>query len=337
MPVQCYAATGAKAGLVAWSYPVGELGAHEVEIAVTHCGICHSDLSMIDNEWGMTAYPLVPGHEVVGRILDVGEGVTRLRPEQRVGLGWQAGSCASCEWCGRGKDHLCAEQVGTIIGRHGGFADRVRCDARFAVPIPDGIASEHAGPLMCAGATVYTPLAHYGVKPGMSAAVVGIGGLGHLGLQFLSKWGCEVTAISSTRGKEAEARGFGARHFIATKDEGGLASAAGSFDFILCTVSADSDWAALVAALRPEGKLVVVGVPASDIRVPAFAMISMEKQVAGGRLGSPSDQRDMLEFAALHKIAPMVELYSMAKVNEAVARVREGKVRYRAVLEGAKG
>lgn len=333
MPVQCYAAKAAGSELSAWSYDPGPLGEHEVEIAVTHCGICHSDLSMIDNQWGMSAYPLVPGHEVVGLVAELGSGVDWLRPDQRVGLGWQAGSCASCEWCGRGKDHLCAEQAGTIIGRHGGFADRVRCDARFAVPIPDGIASEHAGPLMCAGATVYTPLAHYGVRPGMSAAVVGIGGLGHLGVQFLSQWGCEVTAISTTRGKEAEARRLGAREFIATREESGaLAAAAGSFDVVLCTVSADSDWNALVGTLRPQGRLVVVGVPENEIRVAAFPLIGGEKSISGGRVGSPADQRDMLDFAAARGVRPMVELFPMSEVNRAVARVRSGEVRYRAVL-----
>jgi uncharacterized zinc-type alcohol dehydrogenase-like protein len=331
-PVRCYAAGSAKSTLEAWSYDAGALGAHQVEIRVTHCGICHSDLSMIDNEWGMSQYPLVPGHEVVGELVAVGRDVDGLKVGQRVGLGWQSGSCAACSFCERGKEHLCFQAESTIVHRHGGYADTVRCDAKFALPVPEAISSEHAGPLMCAGSTVYTPMAHHLVRPNMSTAVVGIGGLGHLAVQFLNKWGCEVTAISTTHNKEAEARQLGAHHFIASKDAGALESAASSFDWIICTVSADSDWNALINTLRPEGTLVVVGLPETDVRFQAFPMINSERSIAGGRLGSPSDGKDMLDFAARHGIRPMIELFPMSQVNAAIERVRSGKVRYRAVL-----
>src|ERR1700676_2632990 len=187
-----YAAQTAKGPLEPFSFDPGELGPEEVEIKVTHCGICHSDLSMIDNEWHMTRYPIVPGHEIIGTVSAFGRGVRSLAIGQRVGLGWQSGSCGGCEWCASGKEHLCAQEEWTIVGRNGGWADFGRADARCMVPIPNGIASADAAPLMCAGTTVFSPLIHCGVVSTMRAAVVGVGvgGLGHLAVQFLAKLGC---------------------------------------------------------------------------------------------------------------------------------------------------
>jgi uncharacterized zinc-type alcohol dehydrogenase-like protein len=332
MNIHAYAAKGAKQPLSAYEYDPGALGDQEVEVAVTHCGICHSDLSMADNEWGLTAYPFVPGHEVVGTIAALGKGVTHLKAGQRVGVGWLCGACGRCEWCSRGKNHLCPEQRATIVGHHGGYADRVRSQANFAIPIPDGLSSAEAAPLMCAGSTVYSPLVHQGVRAGMKAAVVGIGGLGHLAVQYLAKFGCEVTAISGTSSKEAEARTLGATDFIATQDPSALGKATMRFDVILDTVSGDLPWQALIETLRPEGKLVICGVPASELKFNVFPMISMERAVVGGRLGSAEDTRDMLAFSAARQVRPMIETFAMKDVNQAFNHVRSGKARYRAVL-----
>src|SRR4051812_49294035 len=329
MTIHAHAAKAAKQALTPFEYDPGPLGDHEVEVAVAHCGICHSDLSMLDNEWGMTAYPLVPGHEVVGTIAALGKDVTTLKPGQRVGVGWLCGACGECEWCGRGKDHLCAQQKATIVGHHGGYADRVRSNALFAIPIPEGLSSAEAAPLMCAGSTVYSPLVHQNVRPGMKTAVVGIGGLGHLAIQNLAKFGCEVTAISGTTSKEAEARKLGATGFLATGD---LAKAAYRFDFIMNTVSGDLPWPALIDSLRPEGKLVLCGVPASEVKFGAFPLIGAERSVVGGRLGSAQDSKDMLAFSATHKVKPMIETFAMKDANKALDHVRAGKARYRAVL-----
>ncbi|HLY10197.1 MAG TPA: NAD(P)-dependent alcohol dehydrogenase [Planctomycetota bacterium] len=330
--IHAYAAKGPKQPLAPFEYDPGPLGDSEVEVAVTHCGICHSDLSMADNEWGFTAYPLVPGHEAVGTVAALGKGVTTLKIGQRVGVGWLCGSCGVCEWCLRGKDHLCPEQRATIVGHHGGYADRVRSQARFALPIPEGLSSAEAAPLMCAGSTVYSPLVHQGVRPGMKAAVVGIGGLGHLAIQYLAKFGCEVTAISGTPSKEAEARKLGATGFIATQDPAALGKAAMRFDFLMDTVSGDLPWQALIDTLRPEGKLVICGVPASELKFNVFPLISMERAVVGGRLGSAEDTKDMLDFSAAHGVKPMVETFGMKDVNKAFEHVRANKARYRAVL-----
>ena len=332
MSVKSYAATAVKGKLEPYSYEPGPLGPDEVEVKVTHCGVCHSDIAMIDNDWGMSEFPLVPGHEAVGTVAAVGANVgDHLKPGARVGVGWQCGSCQHCEWCATGKEHLCAGNQGTIIRHRGGWAESVRAHWKFVVPIPDGLKSEAAGPLMCAGTTVFTPMAHYGVTAGMKTAVLGVGGLGHLAVQFLAKMGCDVTAISSSHDKDADTKKLGATHFIATKNTDELKKAANTFDFIISTVSADVPWGDYVAALRPQGRLVVCGLPESDIKFPVMPLIP-EKSVSGGSAGSPTDTARMLAFAARTGVAPMVEQFALKDVNAAVERVRSGKVRFRAVL-----
>ncbi len=217
MGIKAYAAKGPKRPLEPFEYEPGPLGPDEVEVRVEHCGICHSDLAMIDDDWGFSAYPLVPGHEVIGTVAAVGPEVDGVAVGRRVGIGWSCGSCGRCEWCTRGLESLCVGNKGVIVRHHGGWAERVRAHWKFAVPIPDGLDPRAAGPLMCAGSTVFTPMARFDVRPTMRAAVVGIGGLGHLAVQFLAAFGCEVTAISSTHSKDDEARKLGARHFLATR------------------------------------------------------------------------------------------------------------------------
>jgi uncharacterized zinc-type alcohol dehydrogenase-like protein len=332
MPVKGYAAKAAKGKVEPFDFEPGPLGPEQVDVKVSHCGICHSDIAMIDNDWGWSRFPLVPGHEVVGTIAAVGEQVgNRIKPGQRVGVGWFAGSCQNCEWCFRGRESLCAKAQGTILGRPGGWADSVRCHWKFAVPLPDALPSEDAGPLMCAGATVFTPLVVFGVAPWMKTAVLGVGGLGHLAVQFLAKIGCEVTAISSSHDKDEEVRKLGATRFLASKNPDEITKAAGSFDFILSTVSADVPWGAYVSALRPQGRIVIVGLPESDIRFPIVPMLA-ERSVSGAACGSPSDTGQMLAFAARTGVRPMTEQFAMKDVNTALDRVRSGKVRFRAVL-----
>ena len=331
--VQAYAVMSPKSQLEPFEYDPQPLGALEVEVRVQYCGVCHSDLGMIDNDWGMSQYPLVPGHEVIGEVTSLGEQVKDLKVGQRVGVGWQSGSCQTCRYCRRGKEHLCVvDQQETIVGRHGGWADSVRAQARFTVPIPDKLDPSIAGPLMCAGTTVWTPMTHYGVSAGMKTAVLGVGGLGHLAVQFLAKFGTDVTAISSSHNKEDEARQLGATDFIATRGTDELAKAANRFDFIISTVSADVDWNQYIAALAPEGRLCIVGIPESDLKITPFPLIHDQRSVSGGRAGAPSDTAAMLEFCAKHGVAPMCEQFAMQDVNQAVEHVRSGKVRYRAVL-----
>jgi uncharacterized zinc-type alcohol dehydrogenase-like protein len=332
MKVKAYAAKSAKGKLEAFDYEIGPLGPNEVEVAVSHCGICHSDLEMIDNGWGFSQYPLVPGHEIIGTVAAIGDQVKNLKIGQRVGIGWQCGSCGVCEWCSTGHENYCATEVDTIVNHYGGWAERVRAQAKFAVPLPDTLDASRAGPLMCAGATVFSPMMHFGVTPEMRTAVVGIGGLGHLAVQFLAAMGCEVTAISSSHNKDEAVRKLGAHNFIATRGTDELKKAANSFDFILSTVSADVNWGDFVGALRPQGRLCIVGVPDSALQIHAFGLIAAEKSITGGRCGSPSDTAKMLDFAARHQVMAVCEHFPMADVNKAVEHVHAGKARYRAVL-----
>ncbi len=330
--IKAYAAFEPKGELRPFEYDPGPLKPNEVEIDVQYCGICHSDLSMIDNEWHMTGYPLVPGHEVVGTIEAVGPGVTHLQPGQTVGLGWYSHSCMTCHQCMSGDHNLCATAEATMVGRHGGYANRVRAHAEWVLPLPSGIDPRTAGPLFCGGITVFNPLLQNDVRPTDHVGVVGIGGLGHMALAFLRAWGCEVTAFSTSADKEAEARQLGAHNFVNTREPDALAKVAGAFNLILVTVNVPLDWDAYIAALRPRGKVHVVGA-APSVNATLFPMIGGQKSVGASPLGSPASTATMLDFAARHNIAPITEHFPLSKVNDALDRLKSNKVRYRVVLE----
>lgn len=332
MTIRCYAAKKPNGVLKSFEYDPKPLGRHEVEVAISHCGICHSDIHLIDNDWGISDYPLVPGHEIVGTVTALGADVNGLSQGQRVGIGWQRSACLNCEYCLQGFENLCSQLKDTCVGNHGGFADAIRIDHRFAFPIPEELDSASAAPLLCGGVTVYSALAYYNVRPAMKVGVIGIGGLGHLALQFASKMGCEVTAFSSTPDKEAEARGLGAHHFVFDDDSQILERVASTQDFILSTVTADLNWASYVDALRPGGRLCFVGVPKEPISVPAFSLIVGRNSICGSPIGSRTDIREMLDFAARNDIKPCTEIIPMAKVNEGIDRLRNNQVRYRVVL-----
>lgn len=327
-----YAASAPGAPLAPYAYDPGPLGDGQVQIRVESCGICHSDLSMLHNHWGITQYPLVPGHEVVGVIEAVGAAVGHLQVGQRVGAGWFSASCQHCHACLSGHHNLCAGAEGIIVGRPGGFADRVRVDALWAVPLPDGLDAASAGPLFCGGITVFSPIVEFGVRPTDRVGVLGIGGLGHMALQFLHAWGCEVTAFSSSPDKADAARALGAHHFIDTHDSAALTARQGYYDFILVTANVPLNGADWLALLRPQGRLHVVGAVLEPIAVPAFALLSGQKSVSGSPLGSPATVATMLEFAARHSIAPAVRTYPMAEVNTALAELTAHKPAHRLVL-----
>lgn len=333
MNINGYAAPAAQAALESFKYEARSLTPWDVEIQISHCGICHSDVHLVDNDWGISQYPLVPGHEIVGTVTALGSSVRRLKAGQRVGVGWQCSSCMTCEWCISGRENLCAEIGATCLGNHGGFAEAIVVDSRFTFALPEALASENAAPLLCGGITVFAPLLHFKVRPEMKVGVIGVGGLGHLALQFYKSWGCEVTAFSSTPGKEAEARELGAHQVVGSKDPEALAARAGTLDFIIHTAPGDIDWETYLNILRPDGTLCVVGVPAGPISIPAFPLIVGRKRVCGSPIGGRSDIETMLEFAARHEIAAQTESFAMDQVNPAMDRVRQGKARYRVVLK----
>lgn len=331
--IKAYAAETPGGELKPFEYDPGSLGSEDVEIDVEYCGICHSDLSMLNNDWGMTQYPFVPGHEVVGTVSSVGDAVTKLKVGQRVGLGWFSKSCMMCEWCMSGSHNLCLIAEGTIVGRYGGFADKVRAHEAWVTPLPEGVDPAKAGPLFCGGITVFNPLVQFDVKPTDRIGVIGIGGLGHMALRFLHAWGCDVTAFSSTPDKEAEARELGANHFINSRDPDALKAAENSFDLILSTANADLDWEIYIAMLRPKGRLHFVGVAPSPVSSQLFPLILGQKSISGSPLGSPTTVDRMLNFAARHGVEPITETYAFSQVNEAMEKLRSGKPRYRIVLK----
>ena len=330
--IKAFAVHEPKGELKPFTYDPGELGDTEVEIDVEFCGICHSDLSMIDNEWGITQYPLVPGHEVVGTIAAAGSKVKDLQVGDLVGLGWHSGYCMTCESCLSGDHNLCSAAQSTIVAHHGGFAEKVRANATSVVKLPDSIDKASAGPLFCGGITVFNPLVQFNVKSTDKVAVIGIGGLGHMALQFLKAWGCEVTAFTSSEDKKKAVLELGAHHAINSRSPTEIAAAAGQFDFILSTVNVKLDWSTYLETLRPKGRLHFVGATLEPLDIGAFPLIMGQRSVSGSPVGSPGNIGRMLQFAARHNIIPVVEKYSFDNINEAIARLRSGKAHYRIVL-----
>ena len=327
-----YAATSAKGTLEPFSFDPGELGPEEVEIKVSHCGICHSDLSMLDNDWGMSKYPFVPGHEVAGTVVALGENAKGLKLGQRVGVGWSAFSCLHCPECLSGDHNLCPQSQGTIVGRHGGFADRIRVQWTWARPLPDALASDKTGPLLCGGVTVFTPFLEFDIPSTARVGVIGIGGLGHMALQFANKWGCEVHAFTTSDSKTEEAHQLGAHHVHNTRQPDALKKLAGSLDVIISTINAPLDVSGLLGTLAPKGRLHVVGAVLKPLEVGAFDLIMGQKSISGSPTGSPTAIDKLLDFSARHSIAPIIETFPMSKVNDALEHLRSGKARYRIVL-----
>ena len=328
-----WTAIAADQPLVLRTIDAGTLGDDEVEVGVDYCGVCHSDLSMIGNEWGNARYPFIPGHEVIGTVSALGAQAKGLQLGQRVGIGWTNGSCMHCQACLSGDQHLCAQSVATIVHHNGGFADKLRAHWAWTIPLPENIDLASAGPLLCGGMTVFKPFIAYNILPTARVGVVGIGGLGHMAVKFAAAWGCEVTAFTSTPAKADEARGFGAHHVVSSRDANALKAVASSLDLLIVTVNVPMDWNALLGTLAKKGRMHVVGVVAEPIPVPAFALISGQRDVSGSPTGSPVDIARMLDFAARHDIRPQVEHFPMSKVNDALAHLQAGKARYRIVLD----
>lgn len=315
-----FVAHAPKGTLEPFEYEPKPLGAEDVEIDISHCGICHSDVHLADGDWG-NVFPLVPGHEIIGTVVE-GKGFER---GQRVGVGWQRSSCGSCDYCLAGEEELCAKNEATCAGNFGGFADRIRVNGRFAVPIPEQLPSETAAPLLCGGITVYSPLRRFAGK-GAKVAVIGIGGLGHLGLQLANAMGCEVTAVSRSTGKETDARKFGAHHFLTGKPR------PGSFDLVLNTAHFSPDMETYLSALRPKGVFCQLGASPEPLVVPGMPLITGRRTVCGSAIGSPGVIREMLELAARHGVSAVTEVVPMAQVNAAMERTRRNEAHYRMVL-----
>lgn len=333
--IKSYAAHQAGAELALHEYDAGDLLPQDVEVKVEYCGVCHSDLSMIDNEWGFSQYPLVAGHEIIGRVHALGSEAENkgLKIGQRVGIGWTARSCGHCDACISGNQVNCQNgSVPTILNR-GGFADKIRADWQWVIPLPESIDAASAGPLLCGGITVFKPLLMHNVTATSRVGVIGIGGLGHIAIQLLHAMGCEVTAFSSNPAKEQEILNMGADRVVNSRDPKALEALAGQFDLIINTVNVSLDWLPYFQALAWGGNFHTVGAVMKPIEVPAFSLIAGDRSVSGSSTGSPNELRSLMKFAGRTKVAPQVEYYPMSKINDALQHVRDGKARYRVVLK----
>ncbi|MBN2148441.1 MAG: NAD(P)-dependent alcohol dehydrogenase [Anaerolineales bacterium] len=326
-----YAAKAIGETLSPFTYAPPKLGEHDVRVAVTHCGVCHTDIQAINDYYGITQFPFVPGHEIVGFISEVGSDVSSLKEGDRVGIGWQARSCGVCEWCLRGETQLCMKiEDTTVMVPYGGFSSSVVADHRFVYPLSSSMPGESAAVLMCAGITVYSALLTYVTAPDLKVAILGVGGLGHLAIQFAHAFGCEVTAMSSSPDKKEQALGFGADHFIDTNDKDSMQQVDYGYDLLICTATQGINWSPLLMSLKKRGRLVLLGFP--DIELNSTNLVAHELSITGSLIGNPSKMRAMLSFAQEHGIKPVVELMPMSQVNTALQKVKENKARYRIVL-----
>jgi len=346
---QGYAAFDPSAHTREWSYHPPKLVRDFVEIKIDYCGICGSDLHTATSGWGAATYPQIVGHEIVGTVTAVGPDAKELKVGDRVGVGAQCYSCRhnDCVACGQHKENTCPEMGGTYgsvypassgvegVQTQGGYAKAIRVVETFAFKLPENISSETAGPLMCAGVTVYAPLVRCGVKKGVKVGVIGIGGLGHLGLQFASKLGADVTAISTSDRKKEDALKLGAQHFLISKDSDAMAKQAQSFDVILCTANGQqNDYSNWFKLLAPRGKFIMVGMPDGliiPIQLPALA--GSEGEFISSVVGPPSVIKEMLKFASENDVRPWIETLPLKDVNKGLDKLRDGSVKYRTVLD----
>jgi uncharacterized zinc-type alcohol dehydrogenase-like protein len=328
--IQGYAARGVGQPLEPFTFDPPRLGQHDVRVSISHCGVCHTDIHAIDDYYGITKYPFVPGHEIVGYVSALGPQASELKEGDRVGIGWQGRSCGQCEWCLKGEEQLCMDivQAATWLP-YGGFSSSVTVDSRFAYPLPDGMPSEIASVLMCAGITVYSPLRSFAASPSRKLGVIGVGGLGHLALQFARAFGYEVTALSSSPDKKEQALAFGADHFVVS-DQASLSELEFTFDLLLCTASGKIDWVPLLDILKKDGKLILVGFP--DLEFNSTDLVAHQLSIITSFLGNRARMREMLSFAHAQGITPAIEQMPMSQVNEAIQRLRENKARYRIML-----
>ena len=327
-----WAALAAREPLQPFTYEPSPLAPEEVEIAISHCGICHSDLHVIDNGWNSSTYPFIPGHEIVGHVTATGSAVAHLAVGQRVGVGWQRSACLTCDLCLDRQDNLCAKKTAVCVGHHGGFATRIRTDGRYAFPIPDELDSAAAAPLLCGGATVFAPLRRHHIDATSSVGVIGIGGLGHIAVLMLRAFGCEITAFSSSESKRDEALAMGAHHFVSSRESRELHKHAGRLDLLLSTVHVKLDWITYLKTLRPNGTLCLVGWPPGVLQIPAGSFQG-QRSLTASEIGDRATIGEMLRFSARHRIAPIVERMPLEAVNAAVDRVRRNEARYRMVLD----
>jgi uncharacterized zinc-type alcohol dehydrogenase-like protein len=342
MTIKAYAATDAKSGLGPWSFERRTPGPHDVDIDIAFCGICHSDLHQVRNEWGNAIYPMVPGHEIVGTVARVGSGVTKFRVGDRVGVGCLVDACRVCDACKKGLEQYCeGGSVGTYNAverdgktpTYGGYSERIVTDEAFVLKVPDGLDLARTAPLLCAGITTYSPLRHWKVGKGDRIGVVGLGGLGHMAVKIAAAMGAEVTVFSTSPKKRADAVALGAHDFVVSSDAAAMTAVRGRFDFVIDTVSAPHDYAPIVESLKRDGNLTLVGAPPAPAQFMGFSLIMKRRSVSGSLIGGIAETQEMLDFCAQHQVLSDIEVLKIGDVNTAYERMLKGDVKYRFVID----
>ncbi len=344
LPTRGYAAVSADAPLQAFNFERRELGPHDVFIKILYCGVCHSDIHQVRNEWGHTTYPVVPGHEIVGKVAGIGSAVTKFKIEDIVGVGCFVDSCRQCLNCQEGEEQFCENGVSyTYCGTEqdkktstqGGYSAQIVVDENYVLKISAKLSLANAAPLLCAGITTYAPLKRFKIGAGHKVGIIGLGGLGHMAVKFAAAFGAEVTVFSTSAAKEADARRFGAKHFVLTNKPETLQPLLGQFDFILDTVSAKHDINRYLSLLKRGGTLVLVGVPEHPFEVQPFALLANRRSFAGSNIGGIRETQEMLDYCAKHNISSEVEVIPIHEIEAAFARTIKGDVRFRFVIDMA--
>jgi uncharacterized zinc-type alcohol dehydrogenase-like protein len=344
MQTRGYAAAYAKAPIAPYSFERREPLAHDVQITIKFCGICHSDIHQARDGWGGSMFPMVPGHEIAGVVARIGDQVTKFKVGDKVGVGCFVDSCRHCEYCNKGEEQYCVEGITQtynnierdgVTPTMGGYSDKIVVNEEYVLRIPDSLPMDASAPLLCAGITLYSPLKHWNVGPGKKVAIVGLGGLGHMGVKIAHALGAEVTVISQSLRKQEEAKRLGADHFHASSDPDTFNKLKSTFDLIINTVSAGIDWNQYLSLLKVDGTMVVVGAPETAVPVSAFAIIPGRRSLSGSMIGGIRETQEMLDFCGRHNIASDIELIPIQKVDEAYERVINSDVRYRFVIDMA--
>ena len=344
IPVKSYAAQSAAAILTPFDFERRDPGPHDVEIEIQYCGVCHTDIHLVNNDWGISYYPMVPGHEIVGRVVSVGDHVKKLKPGDVAGVGCLVDSCRECDNCNEGLEQHCLngmvmtysayEKDGKTLTQ-GGYSSKIVVDERFVLKVSEKLSPERAAPLLCAGITTYSPLKQWKVGKGHKVAIVGLGGLGHMGVKFAVSFGADVTVLSTHAGKKADALKLGAHNFVVTTDEEQSKSVLGKFDFILDTLSAPHDYNFYLSFLKTGGTLICVGLPVEPMQVPAFNIVFTRKCIAGSLIGGLPETQEMLDYCAENDIAADVEVIPIQKIQEAYERIIKSDIKYRFVIDMA--
>ncbi|MEO5666813.1 MAG: NAD(P)-dependent alcohol dehydrogenase [Bdellovibrionota bacterium] len=343
-PTLSYAAQNAKTPLAPFSFQRRDPKPHDVAIDILFCGVCHSDIHQARDEWGGSTFPMVPGHEIVGRVASTGSSVKKFKKGDLVGVGCFIDSCRTCSSCSEGLEQYCEKGMNATYNgvekdsktpTQGGYSDHIVVDENYVLSVPASMDLGAAAPLLCAGITTYSPLKHWGVGRGHKVGVVGLGGLGHMAVKLAKAMGAEVTVLSTSRKKEADSKRLGAQHFLATNEDKALENAAGTFDFLIDAVSAPHDYNAYLNTLKRDGTMILLGVPDQPAPVSAFSLIMKRRKLGGSLIGGIKETQEMLDFCAKHNIVSDVEIIPIQKINEAYERMIKGDVRYRFVIDMA--